>query len=85
MLYYRSINLAILIIFLSSIFLFDDINQVRADSVIDTIPVGIAPAGVAYDSGNGEVYVDYFGSSGFELDPDTVYVIKFLTTVWSLQ
>ena len=29
----------------------------KADSVIATIPVGVAPAGVAFDSINGNIYV----------------------------
>ncbi len=48
---------AILLLYLSNTFLFENINQVWADSVIDTIPVGSNPFGVAYDSGDGRVYV----------------------------
>ena len=53
-------------------FLFDDIKQVWADSVIATIPVGNYPIGVAYDSNDSRVYVpDYVSRSVSVIDTKT--------------
>ena len=54
----------ILLLYLSNTHLFEGIKQVWADSVISTIPVGNNPVGVAYDSGDGRVYVTNYDSPG---------------------
>ena len=53
----------ILLLYLLNSFLFDDIKQVWADSVIANITVGTNPYGVAYDSNDGRVYVANSGSN----------------------
>ncbi len=63
---------AILLLYLSNTLLFQNINPAWADSVVASIPVGIEPTGVAYDSGNGMVFVA-------NTDSDTVSVINTST------
>ena len=57
-----SVLLFLVILFLPAV------NIARADSVIATVPVGVNPRGIAFDSANGNIYVANFGS-------DTVSVI----------
>ncbi len=65
---------AILLLYLSNTFLFENIKHVWADSVIATLPVGTAPLGVAYGPDDSRVYVDNFFSN-----PGTVSVIDTST------
>ncbi len=53
----------ILLLYLSNTFLYDDIKQVWADSVIATIPVGHNPEGVAYNGYTHDVYVANYGDN----------------------
>ncbi len=64
---------AILLLSLSNTFLFENIKQAWADSVIDNIiHVGTSPFDIVYDSDNGEMYIADAGSN-------TVYVINIST------
>jgi YVTN family beta-propeller protein len=63
---------AILLLYLSSTFHFDNIKQVWADSVIATIHVGTSPSDVAYDSHDRRMYVtNYFDNSVSVIDTKT--------------
>ncbi len=54
---------AILFLYISSTFLFENIKQVWADSVVATIPVGHNPEGVAYNPQTRDVYVANYGDN----------------------
>ncbi len=54
-------TVAILFLYLSNTFLFDVVNQIWADSVIDVISVGTSPWDVAYDSGMDDLHVSNNG------------------------
>ncbi len=65
---------AILLLYLSNTFLFDNMEQIWADNyVIASIPVGYNPCGVAYDPDDGRVYVANEGSSSVSVIATSQY------------
>ncbi len=71
---------AILILYLSSTFLFDNINQAWAKKVLDSIDVGDTPLDLAYDPVHQKMYVTNLnGNDVSVIDTTTNKVIKNIT------
>ncbi len=67
---------AILILYLSNTFLFENLKHAWADSVIANITVGDRPNGVAYDPDSGEIYVSNWGSSTVSVINTTTHQVE---------
>src|SRR5437016_1408906 len=52
-----TLPLSIIIITISSLIASDNLQTIYADTVIATVPVGMQPAEIAFDSANGDLYV----------------------------
>ncbi len=57
------------------------VSAVNAQSVVATVTVGANPAGVAYDSGKGEIFVANEGGSTVSVITDTTNAVVATITV----
>ena len=75
----------VLVLFSILIFssVFYSLNRAWTYSVIATIPIGNSPRGIAYDSGNKEMYISNSGSNTISVIDTSNYTVVATITVES--
>src|SRR5437667_119309 len=77
-----TLPLSIIIITISSLIASDNLQTIYADTVIATVPVGMQPAEIAYDSANGDIYVGNVNDATVSvIDGSTNTVVKTITGI----